>query len=191
MTPQSSFMVLAPITSGRERELRDLLASMNQPERPGVADAENALVPFGQFERLHFARFVILEAPTAEDITVYGLPFAKWQTSLAFLGDCDGPADTFLADLVARAGAGLRQVFAFCRDFAPESDLLEWMKRHEQPSAASYVNWIGRTVVRIHEEQALHCALVDHLRNGAAPASDGESPVALHDRLVSFVDAEH
>ena len=96
MTPQSSFMVLAPITRGRERELRDLLASMNQPERPGVADAENALVPFGQFERLHFARFVILEAPTAEDITVYGLPPAKWQTSLAFLGDFDGPADTFL-----------------------------------------------------------------------------------------------
>ena len=64
------------------------------------------------------------------------------------------------------------------------------MKRHEQPSAASYVNWIGRTVVQIHEEQALHRALVDHLQNGAAPASDGESPVALHDRLVSFVDAE-
>ena len=77
MTPQSSFMVLAPITRGREQELRDLLASMNQPQRPGVADAENALVPFGQFERLHFARFVILEAPTAEDITVYGLPPAQ------------------------------------------------------------------------------------------------------------------
>ena len=78
----------------------------------------------------------------------------------------------------------------FASDFSPESDLLEWMKRHEQPSSASYVNWIGRTVVQIHEEQALHRALVDHLQNGAAMASDGESPVALHDRLVSFVDAE-
>jgi hypothetical protein len=190
MTPQSSFMVLAPITRGREQELRDLLASMNQPQRPGMADAENALVPFGQFERLHFARFVVLEAPTAEDVTVYGLPPARWQTSLVFLGDFDGPANTFLADLVARAGAGLREVFAFCQDFSSDSDLLEWMKRHEQPSAASYVNWIGRTVVQIHEEQALHRALVDHLQNGAATASDGESPLALHDRLVSFVDAE-
>ena len=111
-----------------------------------MADPENALVPFGQFERLHFARFVILEAPTADDIAVYGLPPAQWPTSLAFLGDCDGPADSFLADLVDRAGAGLRQVFAYCQDFSPESDLLDWMKRHEQPSAASYVNWIGRTV---------------------------------------------
>ena len=190
MTPQSSFMVLAPITRGREQELRDLLASMNQPRRPGMADAENALVPFGQFERPHFARFVVLEAPTAEDVTVYGLPPAGWQTSLAFLGDFDGPADTFVADLVARAGAGLREVFAFCQDFFPDSDLLEWMKRHEQPSSASYVNWIGRTVVQIHEEQALHRALVSHLQNGAAQASDGDSPVALHDRLVGFVDAE-
>jgi hypothetical protein len=190
MTPQSSFMVLAPVIRGREQELRDLLAAINQPERPGVADPENALVPFGQFERLHFARFVVLEAPTAEDITVYGLPPAKWQTSLAFLGDFDGPADSFLDDLVTRAAAGLRQIFAFCQDFSPESDLLKWMKRHEQPSAANYVNWIGRTVVQVHEEQALHRALVDHLQNGAAIAPDGASPVALHDRLVSFVAAE-
>jgi hypothetical protein len=190
MTPQSSFMVLAPIIHGREQELRDLLASMNQPQRPGLADAENALVPFGQFDRLHFARFVVLEVPTAEDVTVYGLPPAPWQTSLAFLGDVDGPADTFLADLVARAGAGLRQVFAFCRDFSPESDLLECMKRHEQPPTASYVNWIGRTVVQIHEEQALHRALVDHLHNGAAVGPDGGSPVVLHNRLVNYVDAE-
>ena len=36
--------------------------------RPGVADPENALVPFGRFERLHFARFVVLDAATAGDI---------------------------------------------------------------------------------------------------------------------------
>jgi hypothetical protein len=45
-------------------------------------------------------------------------------------------------------------------------------------------------VVQIHEEQALHRALVGHLQNGAAMASDGERPVALHDRLVAFVTAE-
>ena len=35
------------------------------------------------------------------------------------------------------------------KDFTPESDLLIWMKSHSQPSAASYVNWIGRTVRQI------------------------------------------
>jgi hypothetical protein len=188
MTPQSSFMVLAPVADGREEELRSLLASMNL--RPGVVDPENALVPFARFERLHFARFVILEAPTAGDIAVYGIAPSKWPASLVFLGDCDGPSDTFLADLVLRAGAGLRQIFAFCRGFSANADLLEWMKRREQPSAANYVNWIGRTVVQIREEQALRAALVDRLRaNGAMPPGQ-DDPTALRNRLISFVNAE-
>jgi hypothetical protein len=188
MTPQSGFMVLAPLADDRICELRDLIASMNL--RPGMADPDNALVPFGQFDRLHFARFVIVEAPTAEDIAVYGIAPYPWTPSLVFLGDCDGPADTFLVDLVARAGAGLRQIFAFCRDFSADVDLLDWMHRHEQPWAANYVNWIGRTVVQVREEQALHRALVDYLQNGASTAADGNGPVALHDQLVRFVNAE-
>jgi hypothetical protein len=188
MTPQSTFMVLAPIADGQEDSLRALLDSMNL--RPGVLDPHNGLVRFGQFERLHFARFVVLEAPTAEDVVVYGIPPAKWQTSLVFLGDCDGPAESFLSDLAEREGAGLRQIFAFCRDFSPESDVLEWMKRHEIPPAATYVNWIGRTVVQIREEQALHRALVAYRQNGTATALEGESPIELRNRLVRFFEAE-
>lgn len=188
MTPQSSFMVVAPVADGQEGNLRALLASMNL--QPGMADPENALVPFGRFERLHFARFVVFDAPTAEDIAVYGVAPSKWPTSLAFLGDCDGPADDFLADLALRAGVGLRQIFAFCHGFSADGDLLEWMKRHEQPPAANYVNWVGRTVLQIREEQALHVALVDHLQNGSATTPDREEPLALRDRLSRFVDAE-
>jgi deferrochelatase/peroxidase EfeB len=187
MTPQSNFMVLAPLADGQEGELRSLLASMNL--RPGVVDPHNALVPFGEFERLHFARFVVVEAPTAADITVYGLPVAKWPASLAFLGDCDGPADTFLAELVARAGAGLRRIFAFCRGFSPEGDLLDWMKRHGQRPAANYVNWIGRTALQVREEAALRKALVDHLQTIEDQARD-QSPRQLQERLSAFVAAE-
>jgi hypothetical protein len=186
MTPQSSFMVVAPVVEGQEGSLRALLASMNA--REGIADPENALVPFGRFDRLHVARFVLLEARTGEDIAVYGLTPTPFPVSLAFLGDCDGPADSFLAELAERAGAGLRRIFAFCRGFSPNGDLLAWMKQHERSSAANYVNWIGRTVVQVREEQALHAALVDHLHNGAATA--GEQPVALRERLVKFVAEE-
>jgi AraC-like DNA-binding protein len=112
MTPQSSFMVLAPVIEGRVEELRALLASMNQG--PGVVDPDNELVPFGQLERLHVARFVVLEAPTAGDIAVYGLAPLPWQPSLAFLGDIDGEADGFLHDLAARAGLS---PFHFARAF--------------------------------------------------------------------------
>jgi deferrochelatase/peroxidase EfeB len=187
MKPQSNFMVLAPVAEGREDELRSLLGSMNV--RPGMVDPHNALVPFGKFERLHFARFVIVEALTATDITVYGLPVANWPVALAFLGDCDGPADTFLAELVARAGPGLCRIFAFCRGFSPEGDLLEWMVRHEHPPAASYVNWIGRTVLQIREEAALRRILIDRLQQ---LQNDGgrRSPRELHEQLSAFVAAE-
>jgi hypothetical protein len=188
MTPQSTFMVLAPIAPGRVDELRALLATMNA--HPGTADPGNALVPFGRFERLHFARFVVLEAPAADDVAAYGLPRSPWPASLAFLGDCDGPADTMLAELARGAGEGLRRIFGHCRDFPPDADLQLWMTRRGQPSAATYVNRIGRTMQQIREEHALHRALVDHLGGEGAGDGGGEGPSALRDRLVAFVEAE-
>jgi hypothetical protein len=186
MTPQSTFMVVAPVAAGQEADLRALLASMNA--LPGMADPENPLVPFGRFERLHVARFLVLDAPTGNDIAVYDVPPSPWPTSLVFLGDCDGPAEAFLAELVERAGPGLRQIFAFCRDFSADQDLLDWMRRHERRPSASYVNRIGRTVLQVQEDQALRAALIDHLQNGGAVG--GEPPSALHQRLASFVDSE-
>ena len=64
-------MVLAPILPERETELRQLLDSMNRG--PGQVNPNNALLPFAEFETLHFARFVILDDKTTEDIRVYGL----------------------------------------------------------------------------------------------------------------------
>jgi hypothetical protein len=187
MTPQSTFMVLAPVVAGKADELRGLLATMNLA--PGVVDPDNVLVPFGHFDRLHIARFVVLDAPTEDDITVFGVAPEHWPTSLVFLGDIDGPADSFLEDLVTRAGGGLRQIFAYCEGFSPNGDVLAWMKRHERPSAANYVNWIGRTVRQVREEQALHGVLLEQLHNGAAMAP-GERPSAVRNRLARFVDTE-
>lgn len=187
MTPQSTFMVVAPIADGRETSLHALLASMNRA--PGMADPDNPLVPFGRFDRLHFARFVVLEPRTVGDLSVYGLPIPALRTSLAFLGDCDGPAETFLADLVAQAGSGLRQVFAHCEDFRPGTDLIEWMRRHTTPPAATYVNWIGRTVLQIREEDALRTALAGRLQEMASEPGP-VAPDVLRGQLLAFVDAE-
>jgi hypothetical protein len=72
MIPQSNFMVLAPIDPKREMELRQLLDSMNRAQ--GRVDRDNNLIPFGEFETLHFARLIILDDKTTEDVRVYGLP---------------------------------------------------------------------------------------------------------------------
>jgi hypothetical protein len=160
-------MVVAPLAANRERDLRTLLACMNY--RPGVVNPHNDLVPFAQCDRLHLARFVILDDQTLDDVTVYGVPRQDSTTSLAFLGDRDGPAADFLADLVQRAGGGLRRIFLHCQGFAPGRDLLCWMKDREQPHATAYVNWLGRTMRQIREENALRNALVAYLdRNASA-----------------------
>src|SRR6476659_8084735 len=112
MTPQDHFLVVAPVAPGKEPALRALLHSMNA--QPGVADPSNAVVPFAQFERLHFARMVLLDDALQADLRVHGVEPTHLPTCLAFIGDCDGPADDVLADLAQRAGPGLARVFAHC-----------------------------------------------------------------------------
>ena len=107
MTPQSTFMILASIIPSREVDLRRLLDEMNN--EPGRLNPMNAYVPFAQFDQIHFARILILEDQTMGDITVYGMPRVDYPTYLAFLGDCDGPAEELLEQIVKRAGDGLRQ----------------------------------------------------------------------------------
>lgn len=185
MTPQSTFMVVAAIADGRRAELEALLATMTA--RSCLADPGNALVPFGSFDRLHVARFVILDPQTVGDIEVHGQRATPWVPALAFLGDCDGPEDTFLDELVARAGEGLRRIFAHCRNFGPRTDLRYWLMTHSTRPSAAYVNWIGRTVRDIREDAVLRERLIARARE-----LEGENlpPARLRDRLFAFVDAE-
>jgi hypothetical protein len=187
MTPQDNFMIVAPVTPGREAGLRQLLASMN--EQPGVVDPANSIVPFGQFDRLHFARILILDDPTLDDITAYGLARVSYPLYLTFLGDCDGPAEDFLAELVARAGNGLQQIFSCCEGFTSDSNLLHWMQQHGQPPAAAYVNWVGRTVRQVREEAALRDALVTYAQQNAGMLS-AILPRQAHETLQRFVRSE-
>jgi hypothetical protein len=188
MTPQFTFMILAIIREGEADNLRTLLASMNQA--PGHADPENHLLPFGHFDRLHVARFVILEAKTADEIQRHGLVPYPWRPSLAFLGDCDGNAESFLAELAQQAQNGLQKIFSFCEGFSENSGrLLEWMKQHSIRPKANYINWIGRTVRQVREEAALHRSLSGCL--GQIVEQIGkENTRALRQRLLSHVELE-
>ena len=180
-------MVVAPIDPRREAELRGLLASMN--DAPGRVNAANALIPFGEFETLHFARLVILDDKTQEDVRVYGLPVRTYPLYLAFLGDVDGDPDAFLGKLVKRAGKGLQSIFSCCEGFASDTDLVAWMDEHETPSAAAYVNSRGRTVRRVREEAALKKALDEYLE-GHASALTGSPPREILSKLQQFVNVE-
>ena len=187
MTPQSSFMVVAPIDAEREVDLRALLASMN--DAPGRAKPDNALIPFGAFETLHFARLLIVDDQTLDDVRAYGSSRPTYPLYLAFLGDVDGDADDFLQTLVADAGNGLSAIFACCEGFSPGDDLIQWMNRHRRRSAADYVNWRGRTVRRAREDAALREAL-ERYADGNAQELTGLEPQQIHAKLRQFVAIE-
>jgi hypothetical protein len=187
MTPQGTFMILAPIVLSREAELRSLLESMN--EGLGSVNPNNPLVPFAQFDTLHFARFVILDDQTLGDLRIYGLPVRTHPLYLAFLGDIDGEEEAFLNELVRRAPDGLRAIFSCCHGFAPDTDLMAWMKLLRSPASAAYVNTRGRTVRRIREEAALQDAIESHLTSQAS-SFEGLPPREIHAQLKRFVETE-
>ena len=88
MTPQASLMVAAPVDRKSVGGLRALLSTMNFA--PGRVNAANALVPFEKLENLHFARFLITDDQTLDDVRLYGLPRQEYPLYLTFLCDFDG-----------------------------------------------------------------------------------------------------
>jgi len=186
MTPQDRFLVVAPVAAGKEPALRALLHSMNA--EPGLADPRNGVVPFAQFEALHFARLALLDDALQADLRAHVVEPRRLPTCLVFIGDCDGPADAVLADLAQRAGPGLARIFAHCEGFAAGNELLAWMRAHQQPSAASFVNWVGRTVRQIREESALQRALAARVpRPPLAAPGEGER---IRRELAAWVQSE-
>jgi hypothetical protein len=175
MIPQDRLVIIAEIDSTRVGALRELLATMNRPRQTGMADPANALVPFERFDNIHFARFVVLDDNTLADRVDHypDLP-ATEPVYLCFMADCDGSADELLTQLVKEAEPGLRQIFAFCKGFGHPADLARWLRAHRGRPAASYVNWVGRSVAQARDESRLHDALRD-----ALPSTKERDPRAL------------
>jgi hypothetical protein len=187
MTPQSTFMIVAPIQQNRVGAMRELLTSMNSG--PGIADPNNALIPFGSFENLHTARLVVLDDLTIGDpAEFYGVERPDPPIYLALLGDFDGSYDAFINLLVKAAEPGLRRIFSLCEGFSSDANLREWVVAHETGPAAYYCNWVGRTVRQTIEEERLRLALRSYLDGSPAIA---DSPAAvLHQSLHRFVQGE-
>lgn len=163
MTPQSNFMIVAPIITGQRTHLCSLLESMNGDHYQ--ANPHNEILPFGHFDTLHTARLLIIDAQTADDICAYDEQPHDWIPSLALLGEVDGCKEQFLAELAIRASDGLRRLFNHCKGFKEhDGSMLSFLVRYEQSAAASYVNWVGRTVMQVKEEAALHKSLALELR---------------------------
>ncbi len=187
MTPQSSFMILAPLDRSRIGAMRELLATMNF--EPGVVNPENVLMPFARFEGLHFARLLVMDDQTTKDIELlYGVHRPDPPVYFAFLGDFDGDYDAFLRLLVKHAEAGLRRIFSLCDGFSQDADLYAWMATHEVRSGANYCNWVGRTVKQTREEEQLRLRLLEFVEH--TPGLADRPAREIHQALRGFTEKE-
>ena len=183
MTPQKSFMYAAPVTPGREADMRFLLSRMNRA--PGVVDSLNPIIPFARFANLHFARILVVTDLAAADRAVYKLPVTGLPDYLVFMGEIDGDEEHFRANLIAQAQDGLRQIFSHCLGIDEHSDLATRMAASRVSSAADYVNWVGRTVQQVREEEQLRRKLEEFL-TGNITRLHGMHPQALYATIKSF-----
>jgi hypothetical protein len=149
-----------------------------------MANPDNAILPFGRYDTIHFARFVVLEDNSVSDRAAYGLSTSDQPVYLCFMVDCDGSADELLARIV-REASGLETVFAFCEGFTQPVDMLGWLRTHRVTPQASYVNWVGRSVLQVQEEDQLHAML-----RAALPGLRDGTPQEMFRRLQALVKPE-
>jgi hypothetical protein len=160
VTPQSSVMYAAPLRSGAAPTVHALLESMNK--QPGIYDPANDLIPLHNLGQVHFARVLVVRDLAAEDRAVYGLPISGLPEYLVFLAEIDGEEAEFREEFARVAESGLRTLLVHCEDFTHDEPLTDWLKRTYVPATASYVNWLGRTVVQVREEEVLRRTLRDY-----------------------------
>jgi hypothetical protein len=176
MIAQSAVTVMAEILPGHEASLRQLL------EEAGRDAGNNSLVPFGKLSNVHFARFFLMEATRDVDGRLLS-------PRLIFMADVDGPPGPFLRSLAGLASDGLDAVYAHCRDYSGRAGLVEFLRRHSIPTAARYVNNIGRTVEQIRQEATLREAIEEFL-DRSQDQWRGASPRGVRAAIQEFVETE-
>jgi hypothetical protein len=173
---QSALTIAAPIAAGHAADLQALL------EREGQQPSANALVSFGSFGNVHFARFFILPEATDPSGT-------RYESQLIFLADVDGSAEAFLFQLVGAAGDGLHTIFQHCADYPGRAGLLDFLRERQQSAAAAYVNTVGRTVVQVNQEAQLHDAIAQ-FADSHADELNGQPPRRVRAAIQEFVECE-
>src|ERR1700688_3703035 len=87
MIPQDTFIIVAKIDTVQLDKLRALLKTMTFTDRTGMADPDNPLVRFGDFDTIHFARFVVLAHNT---LKARDAPFLAHSQLVAFVASIRG-----------------------------------------------------------------------------------------------------
>jgi len=145
-----------------------------------VAPACNDVLPFADFDTVHFASLVLAE----------GL-----DPSLLILElNVDGTASEILAALVARAGGGVDSLFGGSEGYPGSADpaaAQAWLEAHVVRPGAYHIGATGRTHERIRLEAGLREAIGEFLdKEEASGALVGASAASVRAAVQDFVRAD-
>lgn len=174
MITQSAVTIVADIIPSRVGELQRVL------EDAGTDPGNNRLVPFSTFNKVHFARFFILDGAIDPDNG------NAYPPRLIFLADVDGPAEAFMLELVGALGDGLDTIYQHCQGYTGRAGLSAYLEAHRVQEAAKYVNTVGRTVTQILQEAQLQEAIQSFL-DTARPSGSAR---AVRAAIQEFVEHE-
>ena len=154
---QGGLTIITPIKSSQEEALKSFLTREIMEQ-----DVEtNRQVPFGRLTRVHFARWVVLDAST----DALGRPVAA---SLVFSTNFDEPVQEHLDELLDVGWSGVERIYSHCEGFPPPGDrsheaVLDYLHRHHVGYNTLYIGTRGRTVEQIRQEAQLRDALQGYL----------------------------
>ncbi|KYC40757.1 hypothetical protein WA1_24280 [Scytonema hofmannii PCC 7110] len=182
MTHQVALTIIAKIKQEKMEDLKQLLGSINKDIQG------NKIIPFLQFDTIHFARFVILEE--SKDLDGNTL-----QPSLIFSSCIDAPLDKHFNQLVDVAGDGLDQIYDRCEGYPAVGDRthqsrLNFLQAHQVKVQAFYVNTIGRTLQQIKQEAELRDKIEDFLDRQQAKSFSDWDAKEVHRAIQEFVKGE-
>ena len=167
-TRQFAGLVLVPVLSKRAEELTDLLKTIAAETNAGMRGQPVAapIIDFAQLEKVHFARFVLIEKSDlkADPAVPLASKDEDWPL-LAFSTNYDGPEGkdqcredealrSHIDELVHKAGPGLERVFSCCRGYR-EGRLPEFLRRNQRRASTFYVGASGRSRNQILWEASL------------------------------------
>ncbi|XOV66331.1 MAG: hypothetical protein ACFHU9_11950 [Fluviicola sp.] len=151
MSKQSAVFIQAYILPDQVDALAEILNKGGNPIWP------DSFFPFEKLETIHFARWII--APKTE----------KFKASLIYSGNVDGTAEQHLIDLAQTFPDALDSILSHCEGYPKESSRnqatrLAFLKQNSGKTPTFYVGAPNRSVTQIRNEEKLHLAVKEFVR---------------------------
>jgi hypothetical protein len=165
----------------REDRLQDLVQLLNKLSEN---IEENELMPYNKMQRIHFSRWVIMDATT----DVEGNPIPA---HLLFESDYDGKESDHINEMLDFGMPGLIKIFRTCKGFPDKEnvsrgEVLAFIQQHNAPKTGLFIGAWGRSVSEIRQEQKLYFAIEDYL-DGNREQLVKESPLQIRNKVRDYV----